>query len=151
MKRTWAPGYMKILTHSTSTQLPIQGSSQVIKEEDQKNITLSSTELNSDQVSALMEPWLQWPKGHQCREGFQQVKRGASITSMVISGENGVLRNQYKNRSQPTVMPDFGKTGSGGKHFQRQLHQKWWCDSYFWSALTIALDLPEKFKWLTST
>lgn len=34
MQSTWAPGYLKILTQATFTQLPIQASSQVMEEED---------------------------------------------------------------------------------------------------------------------
>ena len=34
MQRTWAPGYLMILTQATFTQLPVQASSQVMEEED---------------------------------------------------------------------------------------------------------------------
>ena len=48
MQSTWAPGYLKILTQATFTQLPIPASSQVMEEKDQKDTTLSPTEQNSD-------------------------------------------------------------------------------------------------------
>ena len=94
MQRTWAPGYLMILTQATFTQLPVQASSHGGGGLEGDYTLLNRAEFGLGACSRVTS-WLQRLKEQQTpiQGGLTAGQERDSLTSAVISGHKRGLRH----------------------------------------------------------